>query len=146
MPLPRKHDWELHLHEYELSKRGLPFRWGDNDCALFVCDGIHALTGVDVGGEFRGKYSSLASAIVTIREVTGGTSVENVAEHIASQYGLAELPTVKYAQRGDAVLFDGAEGPALGLVYFNGTHAMFVGPEGLRRVPVKSCRRAWRIG
>jgi hypothetical protein len=81
-----------------------------------------------------------------IRKVTGGATVEHVAEHVTKQHDIPELPSVLFAQRGDIVLFDGAEGPALGVVHLSGKHALFVGEGGLQKVEIKKCRRAWRLG
>jgi len=146
MSMKRIDTWDMALHEHVESRVGKPFEWGSNDCALFVCDGIQAMTGTDVAGDFRGKYTDQAGALATIKAVTGGSSVEDVAVHVTAEQGMAELKTVLLAQRGDVVLFDGSDGPALGLVYLNGTHAVFVGPDGLRRLPISKCRRAWRVG
>lgn len=143
--MKRLEDWELRLHDFIVKRAGLPFIWGENDCALFVTDGIEAMTGQDVGGDFRGQYSTLASAVVRMQKVAGGPSVENVAEHVAAEHQLAELSNILFSQRGDVVLFDGSEGPAIGLVSLDGIHAVFVGSEGLRRIPISDCRRAWRI-
>lgn len=145
--LTREHNWELLLHNYIDSKRSVEFAWGVSDCALFVCDGIQAMTGTDVAGEFRGKYSDQAGAVATIKSVTGGSTVEDAAVYIAQQNAMKEWGGPLYAQRGDAVLFDTPDqGPALGLLYLDGKSALFVGRNGLQRMPAKKCRRAWRVG
>ena len=35
------------LEQFLLARRSVPFKWGANDCALFVADAIEAMTGVD---------------------------------------------------------------------------------------------------
>lgn len=144
--MTRKQDWQKHLHEFVDSRRKAPFVWGANDCALFVCDGIKAMTDVDIAVDFRDKYATQLGALKTIKEVTGGENVEDVANFVTVKFGMADARSPLFAQRGDAVLFDGAEGPALGLVYLDGVHAVFVGEAGLRQVALSKCRRAWVVG
>ena len=144
--LKRHEDWQTRLHTHITECSRTPFEWGKHDCALFVADAILAHTGVDVAADFRGKYSDEKGAMATIAKVTGGKTVEDAAVYAANKHGLKELPSVLFAQRGDMVIFDGAEGPAVGIVCLNGREALFVGPAGLRKVKVAKCRRAWRIG
>lgn len=144
--LTRKQDWQKHLHEFVDGRRKTPFSWGANDCALFVCDGIAAMTDTDIAADFRDKYTTQFGALKTIKEVTGRANVEDVANFVTAKFEMADLRNPAFAQRGDAVLFDGAEGPALGLVYLDGVHAVFVGEAGLRQVELKKCRRAWVVG
>lgn len=146
MPLTRDQKWERKLHDYIESKRSAAFAYGSCDCALFTCDGIQAMTGTDIAAEFRGKYTTELGAAKVIKQVTGGSTVEDVADYVTKQFDMKEWPGVLYAQRGDAVIFDMPEGPTLGLVYLDGRHAVFIGSQGLRRQPVKQCRRAWRVG
>lgn len=147
--LKRLDHWELKLHDFIDSKRKVEFSYDASvgtDCATFVCDAIQAMTGTDVAGDFRGKYTTQTGALKAIKQVTGGSTIEDVAVHVTTQYEMPELSTVLLAQRGDVVLFDGSEGPALGIVYLNGTHAVFVSDKGLSKIRVKQCRRAWRVG
>jgi hypothetical protein len=147
--LKRKDHWESLLHDFVESKLDVKFSYDSaegTDCATFVCDAIEAMTGTDIAGEWRGKYTTQAGAAEITKEITGGSTVEDIAVHVTGQVGMTELSTVYLAQRGDVVLFDGAEGPALGLVYLNGRDAVFVGAQGLKRLAVKKCRRAWKVG
>ena len=144
--MKRYEDWELLLHNFVEARVGEPFTWGANDCALFVCDGVAAMTGSDMAAEFRGQYTDEATAQAAMQRIAGGATIEDVAVYVTHKEGLAELPNVRFAQRGDIVLFDSAIGPALGLVYLDGVHAVFVGEAGLRKMAVLDCRRAWRVG
>jgi hypothetical protein len=146
MALKRINHWDKALHDFVDSRAGKPFAWGSNDCALFVCDAVQALTETDIASEFRDKYTTQLGAVKLIREVTGSTTVEDVAAHVTQQFEMKELPSVLFAQRGDVVLFDGEEGPALGIVYLDGRNAVFVGEGGLHKIAVSKCRRAWRLG
>lgn len=159
----RKQTWPEDLHAFFEARKGEPFAWGKNDCCIFTADAIAAMTGVDVAAEYRAmSYTTEAAAFAALHTVTGGTTVEDAANYAARKYGIKELPSVLFAQRGDLVLFAhaaGADGDlqeappaagsqsqlALGIVYHNGRHALFVTPHGLARVAVKNCARAWRI-
>lgn len=146
MAIKRINHWEKSLHEFIDLRAGTPFVFGRNDCCLFSCDAIKAITGTDIAAEFRGKYTTQLGALKAIKEITGGSTVENVADYVTQQFEMKELPTVLFAQRGDVVLFDGEEGPALGIVYLDGRNAVFVGEAGLRKIAVSKCRRAWQVG
>lgn len=119
-----------------------PFSWGSHDCALAACDVVLAITGIDLGEPFRGRYTDRAGAIVVLA-ARGG--LETAVAAIAADAGFLEVP-VKRAQRGDVVLLDTVDGPAVGVVDMDGCQAVFPGPEGAARVRLRDCRRAWRVG
>lgn len=143
--MKRKQDWPEALHAFVESRISTPFEYGSNDCALFVADALLAMTGTDIASDFRGQYTDLKGSLAVIKSACDGTSAEDLFASVAGGNDVAELPSVLYAQRGDVVVFDGEYGPALGVVYLNGRDALFVTPDGLKRQPVKNCRRAWRI-
>ena len=62
----------------------MDFAWGTNDCCLFVCDVILAMTGTDLGEDYRGEYSTAEEAAALISEATGGGGVEELAEQICA--------------------------------------------------------------
>jgi hypothetical protein len=146
MQIKRKQEWPELLHEYIDSNVSTPFAYGVHDCCLFVADAVQAITDVDLAVDYRGKYTDLKSSLHVIKDVTGGSTVEDVIVHAAQQSELTECPSVLYAQRGDVVLLDHDETLALGIVHLDGVHALFVSESGLHKLPVKQCRRAWRIG
>ena len=145
MAVKRKQNWEFALHEFFTGRAGDPFVYGTNDCAIFVADAVKAATGTDIACDFRGKYKTELGSLKALRQVCGGTTVEHAIEYASRQHALEELPSVYYAHRGDVVLFDNVDGKALGIVYLNGKDAVFTGPDGLRKIPVKQCKRAWRV-
>lgn len=144
----REENWQRLFHDFIEARSDAPFAWGVNDCCTFAADAVLAMTGADLAAEYRGQYSDLFTAQVRMATVTGvgGATVEDVLAHAATQFALTELSSVKLAQRGDLVVFDGEEGPSVGVVYLNGVHAAFVAPDGLHRIPVLKCRRAFAIG
>lgn len=148
----RRHgDWQTLSHKHILSSRSKPFAWGTNDCCTSVCSHIEAITGVDVYKEFRGTYDDAKSALVFIHKITGGSTVEDAADYITKEFAIPELKSPLFAQRGDVVLYDhpigdGKTEPTLGIVDLNGQYGLFTGENGMLRIPVAKCRRAWRIG
>lgn len=137
----RFEDWPARLARFIAERENEPFAWGRNDCCLFACDGILAITGIDPASPiFRGKYDS---ALGGHRLLAAHGGVEAIAEKQTNAHNFAETP-VALAQRGDVVLTDtGLAGPALGLCL--GAHAAFPGHTALSIVPMSACRRAWRI-
>lgn len=138
----RHENWPTLLAEFFAEHAAQPFAWGERDCCLFACNGIRAITGLDPAAKvFRGQYRDAAGAMRLVRKHGG---VEAIAEKQCAEFGFAELATPKLAQRGDVVLVDTpAAGPALGLC--DGSHGVFPGHDGLSRVPIAECRRAWRV-
>jgi hypothetical protein len=131
MTLRRTDDWESRLAEFFRARRDVPFEFGVNDCGLFACDAVLAMTGVDLGAGVRGTYQD--------------TEGERVAlQKIAAEHALEEIP-VRMARRGDVVLFERAEGPTLLVVGLDGVNAYGPGENGIKSIPVKHCSKAWRI-
>lgn len=145
MAMKRKQDWDVQLHEYIESEIDKPFAYGSNDCAMFVAGAVLAMTGTDLAESYRGKYNDLKSSLQIIKDVTGGSTVEDVMNHAAQEFGISECPSIYFAQRGDVVLLENDGSPALGIVHFNGTHALFVSESGLHKLPLKQCLKAWEV-
>jgi len=151
MALVRVQHWaERALHTFLLENANKPFKWGTNDCCLWVGDAIQAVTGVDIAADFRGKYTTKAQAFALIKTLTNGTTVADAAAYCAAQHGLPELPKPLFAQRGDLVIAQNgsATGPdslIAGIVHLNGRHVVTVGPKGLIRLPITTVTRAWRV-
>ena len=142
--MKRIHNWPALLPAHSHShprQRGKQFQWGQWDCALAVCDAIHALTGVDPGLPYRGKYSTEEEA----RALIGG-DLGKFAAAIAAEHGMPEVAP-RLARRGDVVFVDNKnpEG-ALGIVDMTGACASCVGEHGYIRVPMHRWKRCWRVG
>ena len=54
--MQRYPDWPSRLERYLQAARGRPFSWGENDCALFACGAVAAMTGEDPASRFRAGY------------------------------------------------------------------------------------------
>lgn len=137
----RYQNWPIRLFEFIEARRTLPFEWGAQDCCMVACSAVLAMTGEDPAAPlFRGKYSNAEEAAVLLAPYGG---VEGAAEKVFADFGMKEQGPL-FAQRGDIVLRDTAEGAALGVCV--GTHAVFAGPKQLTSLLVSECRRSWRVG
>lgn len=129
-------DWPSRLAAAIEAARGRPFCWGAHDCLLFAAGVVQAITGVDPAAEWRGRYDSRASAV----------------HHLATRGGMEAVVTVSLgspraytvlAQRGDVVMVQTPDGPALGIC--NGADAACAGPLGLTFAPMTRWLRAWQV-
>ena len=143
--MQRHTDWPDRLAAF--LKACPPFAWGRCDCALFACNAVRAITGVDMAAGFRGRYRSPLGAVRQISASCGGKSIEDLAEAMARNLDIEEIPPA-YAQRGDVVLVDSViEGrPMPTLAVHAGEALAVVAPEGLALLPPTRARRAWKIG
>lgn len=146
MPLERTQHWATReLHDFLLARASKPFAWGENDCCLFAADAVLSFTGVDLAADFRGRYNDEASALALVKQITGGSTIADAAAYCAAKHGLEELPQPLFAQRGDLVLVEDSGRLISGVVHLSGRHVAAVGKDGLKRLPVRSIRRAWKI-
>ncbi|MCB9990675.1 MAG: hypothetical protein H6867_04770 [Rhodospirillales bacterium] len=119
-----------------------PFEWGKNDCCLFACNIVKAITGTDLASPFRG-YKDRAEAFEIIKGYGG---IGKLAESVAEEYGIPEINPL-IARRGDVCLFNNGNGETLGIC--RGDLVLAPGKEKLDGIPVSKVSdtlRAWRIG
>ena len=146
MPLTRTLHWATQeLHAYLVAHNQDTFSWGTNDCCLFAANAIQAMTGVDIASDFRDKYTTELGAMKAIKDVSGGSSVEDAAVYCATKHGLVEWSAPLLAQRGDLVLVQDADRLIAGVVHLNGKHVISIGEQGLKRLPLTSVTRAWKV-
>jgi hypothetical protein len=121
---------------------GRPFAWGRHDCALFACDVVKAMTGVDMAWGLRGEYRTARGAYGLLKRLCGG-GLREFAQLTAARLGKEAVPPLM-AQRGDVVLVPVQDGEALGIC--SGRHVLVASKEGgLLPIPVSSAVAAWRI-
>jgi hypothetical protein len=94
--------------------------------------------------EVRDTYRDARGAARAMRKL-GGTDVATSAAAIAARYRMPELSTVLLAQRGDVALVESGQGPALGVVDFDGRHVLVPAEARVARVPLAGALRAWRV-
>lgn len=141
MPLTRVTNWRTALATLLAASAEATFAWGTFDCALHVCNCIRAITDVDPGSSYRGKYSDETGAIAIF-----GSSLATFAAGIAASLGCAEV-SVTFARQGDVVWIDNnTEYGALGVIALGGRFASCATDKGIVLVPMKRWKRAWMIG
>ena len=138
----RVSDWPTRLDQYIAAARARPFDWGVNDCCLFACGAVAAMTGVDPGSWFRGRYRSAFAARLALRQFAGGGLAEAI-ERLAARHGKPEIAPLR-ASRGDLCLMGTLDG-INGLGVCLGSRAAFMAPRGLVFAPMARVARAWRI-
>lgn len=143
--MERRENWEYFLSEFLFKRKDSTFRYGRNDCCLFVADAIERMTGVDPAVEFRGKYRTKAQAKNLLINFAGGTISETV-KRLTINYGMPGIE-INLAGRGDvALVINGARGEALGIVDMTGEQVAVPGYKGLVYFPMIVIQKAWRVG
>jgi hypothetical protein len=138
--------WETLLGAHFEQAHTRRFAWGTFDCALAVCDGIKAITGVDPGAPYRGKYTTEKEALTLI-----GPDLGAFAATVCQSSGFPEWlsgdgkPRPGFGRRGDAALVSTSAGPVLGIVDLSGRFAWCAAERGFTRVPMKRWLRAWKV-
>jgi len=136
--MPRVNNWPRALNDYVAAHERQAFAWGTNDCIMFACGAIEAITGKDPAHHWRGQYHSAFGA-ARIFKARGG--FEEMVATIAGAEGFAEIP-VTQAHRGDLMLLVGKR-PVAGVCL--GVWSAFTGPEQIALVKTAECARAWRV-
>ena len=145
MRLKRIPHWERALAQFIMGRRRVPFIRGIQDCSMFACDGIWAITGTDIAADVRGKYRTEEEAQSLLQELTGGGGFHSYIQLLTDRYEILPVP-VKLARRGDCVIIMLKAGPSLGIIGTDGVYALFPGESGLEQVKVLDCDGAWKIG
>lgn len=134
--------WEGKLTDWYVAALKRPFSWAQQvDCCLTTCDAVLAITGIDPGAWFRGKYKTRTGAYGCLKRFAGGGLVATV-EKITTNHGWPEVPVLT-ARRGDVGLVPTEEGEALAICI--GACWAAQGADGLVSLPLKTGLRAWRI-
>lgn len=139
--LKRFPDWPARLLAAIEEKAAARFSPGTHDCCISACDIVERMTGTDIGASFRG-YSDKEGMFATLDEHGG---VEAIAEKVMSEYQCEEIP-VGLAARGDMVMLDILDSPAMAIVDMDGIHTLACNTKGWLPVNVKQhATRAWRV-
>lgn len=102
-------DWRARLQAYLEGGARREFAFGTHDCALFAADALAAMTGVDLGERYRGRYSTMQGGLrLMVRD--------GFADHVA--LFRAHLPSgpVARALPGDLAVIETPDGLSLGVV------------------------------
>lgn len=138
----RKSNWEYEFVIFMEEIKTKPFKWGDNDCALFVSGIVKAITDIDMEDGIRGSYSSEKEAQVLI-ETFGKGSLLKVGNKFAKKYGFRKIPILS-AMRGDAVMAK-VDGILFFGVCIGQQLALITSPGKFAIHPMSAAKTAWRI-
>ncbi len=142
--MKRFDDWPARLDSFLEERLWKPFAWGANDCCIFACDAVLAMTGTDLALAFRGSYFTARQALETLRKNFDTSSIAEMADATARIYKLRTVPA-SFAQRGDVMLLNREFGESLGIVSLDGLGIWAPGEERLAELPFAEGLRAWRI-
>lgn len=145
--LPKRDQyWPTAMQNLITDRIDSPFIWGTNDCCLFAADIIKAMTGADIASEWRGAYSSEAdlSNLLTSR---GFDSFPALIDSIVLTWNIPSI-ALRFAQRGDAIMFESSLGPTLGILA--DYRVVSIGLDGITFIPLTkiysdATAKAWRI-
>lgn len=122
------------LHDFIESRKNTPFKWGENDCCLFACDAVLAMTGRDYSTGFRGEYDNEVGALKVVKKAGGIRAIATAALG-------AEIKPLT-AQRGDIVMLE-IPRPTLGVCV--GDRVAATGENGLEYRSLSTATCAWRV-
>lgn len=142
MTVRRLPDWRERLEAEVRRKADYPFAWGSNDCCLFACDLVRAMTGIDYAEKFRGRYSTPLGAARVLREVAGVATLPELLDKLAAEEPWSEIDTAS-ARSGDWTLLDGTHGPTLAIRF--GQLVAAPADVGVSLVPASRSIRAWAL-
>ena len=141
--MKRFEDWDQRLAKILADRLDAPFVWGTNDCCLFACDAIRAMTGHDPAEWFRGRYAKKESAYKLLKEFARG-EILATTELITQELGMREVQPA-FAKRGDVALIEGGLGQTLGVIDLTGMNVAAPGAGGLEFFPIQKIIKAWSV-
>lgn len=130
----RRNDWVEKMWLAIEDHADTEFVWGVNDCCLFVARVVDAMTDSDIETQLNASYSDEETALAYI------ASFGSLEAAVSSYLG---QPEPGRPLRGDVVLIDGGEGPALGILV--GGHIAGMGPNGFVYLPRSEALQRWAI-
>ena len=135
----RHENWRRRLGDYVAELRAEPYAFGRQDCWLFVCGAVEAMTGVDHAAKHRGRYKTARGAIGQVLKPIDAKDMAEVAGHYF------EPVEPVFAQIGDimAIPTDDVFGFSLGIL--NGEQVLVVTPSGIGARDRADATRAFRV-
>lgn len=133
--------WEAQINATLAVVRGWSYQLGQTDCIAMVCAFIKATTGRDYWPRWAGHYNTLHGAMAHIMRVADHEQpyLTRAVSNVLAQ----EPQPVTFAQRGDVVEWDEADGPHLGILLH--TDVVGFGPNGVYFVPAAGCLHCWKV-
>lgn len=137
----RKDNWCTLLDSFIKKRMDSPFKYGFNDCCLYVCDALLKMTETDFAKDFRGKYRTKIGAARFLKKHDG---VLGIADKSFKKCNIKRVAP-NFAGRGDPVLFQDAGEDLLGIISTCGRNIVSVAPLGGVFLPRSIVTIAWRI-
>ncbi len=131
--MTRHRDWQSRLQACLAERCPQEFEWGKQDCCLFVCDCVLAMTGRDPAADLRGYVDELGAA----RIVKKNGGIRAIA---TARLGAEIAPLL--ASVGDVGLVETAGRESLALCA--GGHWLAPGPYDVECLPLEAAITAWR--
>lgn len=138
--LTRFQNWEERFTNYVNEYMNKPFKRGQHDCALFVCNVVLEMTGHDFAEEYRDKYETKEQAYELLKKFGFKDLLQ-----LAKKKGGKPYENLNFAKRGDVVLIQNEEGYSLAIIDLTGRTALTTGKDGLIKVDRGRWLKAWSI-
>ncbi|ABN75744.1 DUF6950 family protein [Cereibacter sphaeroides] len=135
----RREDWRSRLWSEIDRQAREPFGWGRQDCAIgLACGAVQAVTGEDVGAEWRGRYDSPGAGLRIVLKRAKSLG-DFVALHLEEQHPV-------FARVGDIGIVE-AEGPfGEALCVVDVSRLIVQTDSGLGSLPRDRMLRAFKVG
>lgn len=141
--ITRLSDWEKRLVTFLSGRVSVPFNRASNDCVRLAADAVLAITGTDIGSEWRTKYADDLEALRILASMDWDLLPE--VSRVLEGQGLQEIPVLQ-AQRGDLGFHRGDRKDEQGVGIFAGKGLTTISHAGgLRSLPRSRVEKAWRI-
>ena len=151
--MKRVEQWEDKLVEFFKERLKTPFKWGENDCCLFMADSIESITRVDIGEWFRDKYRDRTGAFRLLKQFANGSVTETMDE-LTTKYGMTETDH-SLLSPGDVVLMKAnpldpiaeclSNGVSVGIESFTKGAVLSPGKDGLVLSMKPQVYKAWTL-
>lgn len=135
----RVHGWRSALNAVLLVAPRTPFAWGTHDCCLgLAVPAVQAVIGVDLGGPYRGNYSTAAGALLALKRQGFDSLVDLAAANFTT------VPKAS-ARVGDLAAIKASDtGWCLGVVI--GSRVAVLAPDGSATIDLLAIDHAYRVG
>ena len=142
--LNRKSNWHGALDTFFVERRAVKFSYGAQDCCLFACDAVAAMTGIDIAYRFRGTYTTRKGAMLAGKKIAGSASVKAICLFITNEFQMCEVHP-RLLQRGDVAMIQRTvRDCSLGVVSLNGRSIVVPLADGTGEVSIEMAVRGWR--
>jgi hypothetical protein len=142
--MAKREDWLEKLYDEIKKYQESEFKWGKFDCCMFTADCIRAMTDIDYGASFRGKYRSKGGAFKQLLKQTGTDDLDQAISIIMKGIKGIKRIDPAFMQKGDLAIVKLPEvGNSFGVV-MNGAVLFPNENGGLYKIKITPTK-VWRI-